>query len=620
MQREAFDQLVAKLEADARRAPGAYRTRVFLLAMLGNGYLAVMVLLLIALIAGLVASVMVLKALAIKLILVVGVFLYVVLRALWVKVPPPAGRPIAPAEAPALFALIDALRIALKAPRFHNVLMTDDFNAAVVQAPRLGVFGWPRNYLLIGLPLMQALTVEQFKAVLAHEYGHLAGGHGRWSNWIYRQRLRWSRLMDTLAATRSAGTFMFKPFLDWYAPYFNAYSFPLARANEYEADAAAARLTSPRAAASALTGVEVIAAYLHQRYWPGIHKLAEIEPRPGFMPFAGMGQRVSAELDADSTRGWLEQAMARRTTSADTHPALGDRLKAIGEAPVLAPPTANTGADSLLGAARAAIIEAFDRQWEEAIRPVWEQRHREVQEARKRLAELDRRVAAGTEIEPAEAYERAMLTEGVGNDADAGLAQLQALHARLPDNAVVTLAVGARLLGRDDAHGWPLVERSMVLDETLTVRACEVLRDACWRTGREAEAQAWHERLVARAELDQAAEQERSTLMTNDKFEAHGLPEEAVASLVASLRAIPNLARAYLVRKRVRHFPERPLYILGYVVARKGIFRNKERAAELAEEINREVQFPGHTLIMSVIGDNYRFGRKFRWMRGARIL
>jgi hypothetical protein len=34
----------------------------------------------------------------------------------------------------------------------------DDFNAAVVQAPRLGLFGWYRNYLLIGLPLAKALT------------------------------------------------------------------------------------------------------------------------------------------------------------------------------------------------------------------------------------------------------------------------------------------------------------------------------------------------------------------------------------------------------------------------------------------------------------------------------
>jgi len=54
----------------------------------------------------------------------------------------------------------------------------------VVQSPREGIVGWPRNYLLIGLPLMKTLSVDQFEAVLAHELGHVARGHGKVSNWI----------------------------------------------------------------------------------------------------------------------------------------------------------------------------------------------------------------------------------------------------------------------------------------------------------------------------------------------------------------------------------------------------------------------------------------------------
>lgn len=110
------------------------------------------------------------------------------------------------------------------------MLLSDDFNAAVTQVPRLGIFGWPRNYLLLGLPLMKVLSREQFKAVLAHEYGHLAGGHARLSNWIYRQRQRWGKLLNALSEYQGYGSFLFLPFLRWYTPYFNAFSFPLARA------------------------------------------------------------------------------------------------------------------------------------------------------------------------------------------------------------------------------------------------------------------------------------------------------------------------------------------------------------------------------------------------------
>ena len=50
--------------------------------------------------------------------------------------------------------------------------------------------------------------------------------------------------MAVLEASESKGSFLFMPFLNWFVPYFSAFSFPLARANEYEADAISVRLTS----------------------------------------------------------------------------------------------------------------------------------------------------------------------------------------------------------------------------------------------------------------------------------------------------------------------------------------------------------------------------------------
>jgi len=94
-------------------------------------------------------------------------------------------------EVPELFAMLRGLEDELGAPRFHEVLLVGDNNAAVVQLPRLGVFGWYKNYLLLGLPLMQGLGPEEFKSVLAHELGHLSGGHGRFGNWLYRMRRSW---------------------------------------------------------------------------------------------------------------------------------------------------------------------------------------------------------------------------------------------------------------------------------------------------------------------------------------------------------------------------------------------------------------------------------------------
>ena len=36
------------------------------------------------------------------------------------------------------------------------------------------MFGWLNNYVGVGLPLMRAFSPEEFRAVVAHEFGHLS--------------------------------------------------------------------------------------------------------------------------------------------------------------------------------------------------------------------------------------------------------------------------------------------------------------------------------------------------------------------------------------------------------------------------------------------------------------
>jgi Zn-dependent protease with chaperone function len=610
---DEFRALATRLEGEARRNARGYEFRVWLLAMLGNAYLALVVLLLTALFLGALASMVWLKFLLIPWTVAIGAFLWVVLRALWVNVPPPEGIEVRSSDAPTLFAMIDELGHALRAPRFHQVLIDERFNAGVVQTPRLGIFGWERNHLLIGLPLMKSLSVDQLKAVLAHEFGHLSRGHGRISNWIYRKRLRWVRVIAALEERESMGWFLFKPFLIRYAPYFNAYSFPLARANEYEADAAAARLTFPTVAAEALTSVSVAGRYLSERFWPALYKRAEDSPQPAFAPYASMAIDVSGELGAETAQTWLEQALAEETGLADTHPSLADRLAAIGESARLAPPERGQTADRLLGEALPRITDALDARWHAGVLRVWEARHREVQEGRLRLGELDARAEAG-DLPLMDALERARLGESFGAGPDAALEEFRALHARAPDDALACYALGARLLARDDETGLALVEGAMQRDPQVIVPACESLRDYCWRNGREQEARDWHTRMVERA----AAARERSVLLAADKLQKHGLADEIVAGLCSQLQAIPEIDEAYLVRKRVKHLPEWPCYVLGFRVA-DGPHRER-RIAETGEQIAQTVRLPDKTLVLSIQGNNYWLRSKLRQIRGARIL
>ncbi len=620
MTHDQFAALVARLEEQARRYPTVYRIRVLLLAMFGYGYLGLVVGMLLLLCLLTLASIYFLKALALKLVIPIAALTWMALKALRVKIPPPGGRVLRQNEAPELFRVIDELRRNLRAPRFHRVLISDQFNASVTQVPRLGMLGWHRNYLMIGLPLLKVLTHDQFKAVLAHEFGHLAGGHGRVGNWLYRLRTAWVRLLDALEEHRRFGTFLFRPFFNWYAPYFHAYSFPLARANEYQADVTAAELISSRALAQALTGLDVIACYLNEHFWPQIHQQADDLPQPAFGPYAGMGESLVSGLEEVSVSDCLRQALERETTVGDTHPSLTDRLKAIGEKPRMAAPKAGQAADALLGEALAPVTAEFDRHWHEAILPSWQEHHQEVQDGRQRLKELEEEAATREELPLREAYERAQLTERFGTNPQEALAQFRQLHTREPDHPVICFELGKRLLAKENAAGFNLVESAIAADDDLILQGCEVLRDYCWQNERQDEAHAWNQRLVQRASLLEAARAERDSLQISDKLEPHDLPDDVIAELKQAIRAVRGLKKAYLVRKRVSHLAENRCYVLGFTVSPWWRFHSRRRAADVQRRILETVAFPGETFVINIEGDNYRFGRKLRFRRGARII
>ena len=117
-------KLIEKLERELRQNPKAYQTKVMLLALLGNFYIVFGVLILFVLLILACLSILVLKAFAIKLIAIAGVFLFVVVRSLWVTVDAPTGIEISEKDAPELFKIIERLSGQLNAVKFNHVLIT----------------------------------------------------------------------------------------------------------------------------------------------------------------------------------------------------------------------------------------------------------------------------------------------------------------------------------------------------------------------------------------------------------------------------------------------------------------------------------------------------------------
>ena len=232
VEKQDYETLVWSLQSEAQDLPEMFRAKVVLISSLAYLVLFALLATLLTGVYFLFATVhgnVIFKIIFGGWILAVAPIVWLTFRMFFSPLSAPEGRELTEAQAPQLFRMISELRERFQAAPIHHVLITNEFNAAIMQRPRFGLFGGYRNYLILGLPLLDALSAEELLAVVAHEYGHLSGGHGKLSRWIYRQRSTFDALYGHAQARRenNAVNGVLAGMLDRFAPYYNAYTFVL---------------------------------------------------------------------------------------------------------------------------------------------------------------------------------------------------------------------------------------------------------------------------------------------------------------------------------------------------------------------------------------------------------
>jgi Zn-dependent protease with chaperone function len=598
--------------------------RVLALAILGYAYvLGVFAGLLIVAVAALLLAPSVAALVWITIPLVA--LALVVLRALWVPLPPPDGIRLTRREAPELFGLLQELRHELRAPRLHAVWVDGSFNASVAQTPRLGIVGPYKNTLVVGLPLLQGLLPEELRAVLAHELGHVSRRHGRTSAWVYRLRETWERVLAHLESAGHWGVVLFRPFMRWYVPRFEHASLALARAHEFEADRASVLCVGVETTASALVRSAVGGSFLVERFWPELWEQAEHDPTPP-RPHALVARPLrNAGEHADADR-WLAETLAAGQEVETTHPPLRARLLALGLDPERVRPrpaaVSVSAATAILGPDLvASLVETLDESWREEAAWAWQAQNEEAREAETRLAELESQ-GSWRNLPPDEAQDYARLVSRVRSLEDAKAAWERVLELE-PDSGEAMLALGELAAGRGDPRARELLERAAEAEPILAPTALATLAAALAKEGYDGEAVESGRRAAAAQQQLEAAHAERSHLTPADRLAPHGLPDNAVARITAVLDR-EEVARAYLARKATEALDDHyPVFVIGYVrrgrawrYERRGT--NERLREELFEALGQEV--PGPFWLVDVTEDAGLLHRRLRGVDGACVV
>lgn len=603
--------LIKRLEELSRKDPAAYRFRVILVAALGYAYLFAVVLALLALVAGAIWAMFVSRRIdwmLLKVIWIPLVLAGLVLRSMWISIPPPDGKEVQREQAPSLFELIDEVRRALAGPEVHHVLLSDEFNAGIVQVPRFGMFGWTSNYMVIGLPLLKGMGPDEFRAVIAHEFGHLSGKHGRFSGWIYRIRESWTQILTRVEQERNYASFIFDWFIKWYAPYFDAYSFVLARAQEYEADRYAVEISGKTVTARMLMQLAVKTRAFRGDLWDKFYRQAGDQPQAPKNPFALMLTALEQPLAPIKVEKWLRQSLRIETGYEDTHPALAERLEGIGFTPdsqrsdLMAQALdlkngsiLETAAQRYLREIPKDVTDSYDRLWREQVVEAWKQAHDYLQQARQRLAELDEATTTRT-LTIDEQWERAKCTANL-TDTAAALPIAREIFRQDPNHAGANMAIGATLLEQEDPAGVEYLEKAMQLDASITGDACELLFNFYQAQGRPIEAETYRARAEEFYLRMQRLQDQAGYLTVNDIYEPHGLDDDAISKMQEQLATVRGLIAAYLVRK----IPEGvdPFHVLGVFASWK-TGESHNHVDDLIDEVGAKVNFSEPTMVVSL--------------------
>ena len=243
----------------------------------------------------------------------------------------PPGPAITNATEPALFEVLDDVARATKQELPHEVFVAGDVNAAVLN--RGGVLGLGGDRVMIlGLPLLHALTVDQFKAVLAHEFGHYGGGDTRIGRVVYHTRASLGR---TLAAVEGQWLEMF---FERYGKMVMRISMAVSRHQEFEADLFAARATSRGDMIDSLRTIDRVAR--HFSLYLGVHVLPVFEA--GYRPRIGRGFTAYCALLASVPHRPLGDSRVDPAERLyDSHPPTSARVAALEALPPDAPRVAD---------------------------------------------------------------------------------------------------------------------------------------------------------------------------------------------------------------------------------------------------------------------------------------
>ena len=423
----------------------------------------------------------------------------------------------------------------------------------------LNVVPHGRDYdLLIGLAVLDVLTVDEFGALLSLTLTRSFGGDSLTAR-AYRRIQGWIDVALVEKKGVNIGAGVAKLIAFGCIGFLQADAIVSSR--EARARAETTRLWGAATLDAAMLRPAMYESYARDVFWPALLKrhAANIEPPDAMSQHRSM---CRSPLPAEESLRRMNRAAA-------------EFERELNGSAQVARETWTPASETLAPTLQAVLTRAFDLAWRAGMTPGWAQLRAAIARSAAELASIEHAAAAGPLTEGEEVRRLELIEERDGPAV--ALPLYREWLARHPSNAAATFRTGYAALTERAPDAVSLLEQAMALDPRYRTEGCGLIADELRAQGRESEAQVYRKRQSeALAELE-AGLKERADPKSNVPLLAHGLSDREVEIIATHLRSLKMIVSATLVRREVTQFPSIPCLVLAVRFGGWWTFLHSER-------------------------------------------
>ncbi len=535
-------------------------------------------------------------------------------KALFFRLPKPQGVLLNKREVPELYNLINKIRKATRCPKIHHIMLNSEFNAFISERPSIGMFGWYRRYLVIGMPLLLTLTEDELKGVIAHECGHLSKAHGKSSVKIYRSRAVWEKIAKEFDKENSKGSFLVDGFIKRYLPALNSIYFSASKQHEYEADKISLAVVDKQTFSNALLKVSLYSSLIENKFWSEMEMLNRDISNPVDDVFFRLENEAAKPIPEEIINTYVDNSMTYYSLPCSTHPSYIERMGALGAGrPVISPAETN-GLRKILKDKADSILRLCSKDWSTRASEGWTKYYGQTAETKNRLGELEQK-RASQELNADELLERAFIIERL-EGTDKALEAFKAVKEIYPDDIAAEYNIGRLLTYKGSEEGVEVLCNVMEKDYQAIPDCCyNIVNYYCYKDQKDL-ASEYYRYAVKFMETSEHVKGERNTLLKNDKFIPHDLSMETLQKIREHLIKYKQIKKAYVAIKHIQMSYQFPVYIIG--IKYKALSKKKRK--KIQNELANINFLPWDCWIVGLNGENIEIEYNMDQVMDARIV